>query len=79
MFNNYLKVALRNIKKHKIYSLINISGLSVGLACCILIFFYVDHELSYDSYFEDADRIYRVAMKISRNSAESVTARVSTP
>ncbi|MGD8538476.1 MAG: ABC transporter permease [Candidatus Aminicenantes bacterium] len=60
MFRNYLRIALRNIKKHKGYSLINILGLATGMACCILIFSYVIYELSYDKYHENADRIYRI-------------------
>lgn len=79
MLKNYLKVTLRNIRNHKIYSLINISGLAVGLACCILIFLYVNFELSYDRYHEGAERVYRVSLKISRESTEMETARVSTP
>ncbi len=63
MFKNYLKIALRNIFRHKTYSLINITGLSVGLACCILILLYVKYEFSYDKYHENADNIYRVVMK----------------
>ncbi len=58
MFFNYLKIALRNIKKYKGYSLINISGLAIGLACCILIFLYLQYEYSYDSYHENSERIY---------------------
>ncbi len=79
MLFNYLKIALRNIKKHKIYSLINISGLAIGTACCILIFLYVSFELSYDKYQTDADRVYRIAMKIEQESIERGTARISTP
>ena len=63
MFKNYLKIALRNIKRNKGYSFINIAGLSVGLTCCILILLYVKYELSYDRYHENADNIYRVVMK----------------
>ncbi len=63
MFKNYLKIAFRNIKRHKGYSFINIAGLSVGLTCCILILLYVKYELSYDKYHENADNIYRVVMK----------------
>jgi len=63
MFKNYLKIALRNIKRHKGYSIINIAGLSVGLMCCILILLYVKYEFSYDRYHENADNIYRVVMK----------------
>jgi putative ABC transport system permease protein len=61
MLINYFKTALRNNFKHKGYSLINISGLAIGMATCLLILLYVNHELSYDNYNEDADRIYRIA------------------
>ena len=61
MVRNYIKTALRNLFKHKGYSLINITGLAIGMATCLLILLYVNHELSYDSYNEDADRIYRIA------------------
>lgn len=61
MFRNYLKIALRNILKFKVFSFINIFGLSAGVACCIVIMLYVVHELSYDKYHEFGDRIYRVA------------------
>ncbi len=60
MFKNYLKIALRNILKHKSYSFINIFGLAVGMASGILILLYVHDELSYDQYHEKADQIYRV-------------------
>jgi putative ABC transport system permease protein len=60
MLRNYLKIAIRNMKRHKGYSFINISGLAIGMACCILILLYVTDELSYDNYHEKADRIYRV-------------------
>ncbi|MFC1492465.1 ABC transporter permease [candidate division KSB1 bacterium] len=59
MFLNYLKIAIRNIKKYKGYSLINISGLAIGLACCIMIFLYLQYEYSYDKYHENAENIYR--------------------
>ena len=60
MFQNYLKIAFRNIMKHKIHAAINIFGLAIGMACCMLILFYVQDELSYDRFHEDADRIHRV-------------------
>ncbi|MBI9072227.1 MAG: ABC transporter permease [Melioribacteraceae bacterium] len=61
MFSNYLKIALRNLLKHKVFSLVNILGLSVGITCTVLLSLYVQHELSYDHYHPKADRIYRVA------------------
>jgi putative ABC transport system permease protein len=61
MLKNHIKIALRNLFRHKGYSLINIAGLAIGMAACLLILLYVNHELSYDNYNEDADRIYRIA------------------
>jgi len=60
MFKNYLKIALRNIKNHKGYSFINISGLSIGLTCCILILLFVRNELSFDKFHKNSDQIYRI-------------------
>ncbi len=61
MFKNYLKIALRNIKRNKGYSFINISGLAVGMACCLLILIWINHEMSYDRFHEHSDSIYRLA------------------
>jgi putative ABC transport system permease protein len=58
MFKNYLKITLRNLKKNKIYSFINISGLAIGIACCILIVLWVQDELSYDRFHENAENLY---------------------
>jgi putative ABC transport system permease protein len=63
MFKNYLKIAFRNIGKHKGYSFINVAGLAIGMACCILILLFVFDELSYDRFNENHDRIYRVTRK----------------
>jgi len=60
MIKNYLKIALRNIKRHKAFSFINIAGLAIGMACCFLIYSYVQYELSYDKFHEDYKDIYRV-------------------
>ena len=60
MFKSYLKIAWRNLIKKTIYSTINIFGLGLGIACCFLIFMFVQDELSYDNYHEKGDRIYRV-------------------
>ncbi len=60
MWKNYLLVAIRNLKKNPIYSIINVLGLAVGLSACILIGIFVSHELSYDQYHENSDRIFRV-------------------
>ncbi|MDP3473862.1 MAG: ABC transporter permease, partial [Algoriphagus sp.] len=50
MFKNYLKIAYRNLVKNKVYSAINIFGLTLGFVCCILIMLYVKNELSYDKF-----------------------------
>jgi len=60
MLRNYIKIAFRHFKRQKGYSIINIAGLAVGMACCILIFLWVHDELSFDRYHENADRIYRI-------------------
>jgi putative ABC transport system permease protein len=62
MFKNYFKVALRNIKRHKAYSFINISGLAIGMVCCFLIALFIIDELNFDRHHKKADRIYRVGI-----------------
>jgi putative ABC transport system permease protein len=63
MFKNYIKIALRNFLKHKGFSFINIFGLAIGVACCVLIVLFVLDEVSYDRYHEKADQIYRVGIR----------------
>ncbi|HEY4288300.1 MAG TPA: ABC transporter permease [Puia sp.] len=65
MLKNYLKIALRNILRHKAYSAINISGLAIGMASSILILLWVQNELSYDRFHANADRIYRITADAS--------------
>ncbi|MCP4580709.1 MAG: FtsX-like permease family protein [candidate division Zixibacteria bacterium] len=60
MIKNYIKIALRNLRNHKSYSLINISGLAVGMACCILIMLWVSDELGFDRSYENANNLFRV-------------------
>ncbi|MCP4727395.1 MAG: ABC transporter permease, partial [bacterium] len=60
MFGNYLKIAVRNLSKNKAFSFINIFGLAIGMACCILILIYVNDEMSYDNYHVKGDRIHRI-------------------
>jgi putative ABC transport system permease protein len=63
MFRNYLLIAWRNLKKNRVFSFINILGLSIGMAACLLILQYVSLETSYDNFHADGDRIYRVSQK----------------
>jgi predicted permease len=65
MVKNYIKIAIRNFTRHKGYSLINIAGLAIGMACCILILLWVQDELSFDRFHENADQIYRVVQDIN--------------
>ena len=66
MFKNYLIIALRNIKKHKGYSFINITGLAIGIAVCILIFLFVEYELGFDSHISQKEDIYRIVTHTHR-------------
>ncbi|WP_431215087.1 ABC transporter permease [Puia sp. P3] len=68
MFRNYLKVAFRNIVRHRAFSAINISGLAIGMACSIFILLWVQNELSYDKFHKNAGSIYRVSAGGERNS-----------
>ncbi|MCP4580706.1 MAG: FtsX-like permease family protein [candidate division Zixibacteria bacterium] len=77
MLTNYLKVAIRNIVRHKSYSFINIAGRAVGMACCILIMLWVQDELGYDGFHEEIDTLYRVA--IEDHSADQVKHIGATP
>ncbi len=60
MLKNYLVIAFRNLRKHKGFSVINIAGLAIGMACCLLILLFVVDELSYDLYHSKGERIYRI-------------------
>ena len=62
MLRNYLKIALRNLLKNKVFSAINIFGLAISMTVCLVIFQYVDYEKSYDEIHVNADRVYRVPM-----------------
>jgi len=64
MFKNYLKIALRNIKRHRGYSFINITGLAIGMTCTILILLWVQDELSFDRFHKNGDYLYRVIQDI---------------
>jgi putative ABC transport system permease protein len=78
MFRNYLKTAFRNLGKNKLYSGINIIGLTVGLAACLLIGVFINHELSYDKFNINANRIVRVTMEYSNAGTVSTTATTGT-
>ncbi len=77
MLRNYIQVAIRNLSKRKGYAFINILGLAIGVACCLLIAVYVFNELSYDRFHTKADRIYRVTQTTTTSAKEEKGA--STP
>ncbi|WP_373522170.1 ABC transporter permease [Aquiflexum sp.] len=67
MIKNYFLTAWRNIKRQKSFSSINIFGLAMGLACCLILLAFVRQELSYDHFHNDSDRIFRVAQRVDGN------------
>jgi putative ABC transport system permease protein len=79
MFKNYWKTALRQMEKHKGYTFINLAGLAVGVACCLLIFVFVRSESSYDDFHQDLARLYRVAMRFDSASLTREFAKVGPP
>ena len=64
MLKNYVKVSFRNILRFRGYSIINISGLAVGMACCLLILLFVQDELSFDRFHEQAENIYHITTDV---------------
>lgn len=68
LFFNYLLLALRNLKKQKLYQLINFTGLTLGLSCCALVLLYASHELSYDRFHFDSENTYRVTGEINQRA-----------
>jgi putative ABC transport system permease protein len=79
MFKNYLKIALRNLVRYKGYSLINITGLAIGIASSLLILMWIQDELSYDRFHQNASQIYRVYRDESATAANATSALTSPP
>ncbi len=69
MIKNYLKVAIRNLFRNKFYSILNISGLAIGIACCLLIVLFVTDELSYDKHYDNSENTYRLTMAGALNGS----------
>jgi putative ABC transport system permease protein len=78
MFKNYLRVAFRNLWRHKGFSILNILGLTIGMSACFLVFLYVKFELSYDDFHSKGDRIYRIVTDIV-NPSETLHFSVAAP
>lgn len=79
MIKNYLKIALRNLSKRKGFTIINVLGLAIGIASCLLIAAYVLNEISYDQFHENSDRIYRVAQRTETTSKTETSATTPFP
>jgi len=78
MIKNYLKIAWRNLGKNKLYSGINIIGLTAGLAACLLIGVFISNELSYDKFNTNAEKIVRVTMEYGNAGTKNTTATTGT-
>ena len=78
MLINYFKIAWRNMVRNKLFSAINIIGLSVGIACCSIIYLYVSYELSYDDYNEKRERLFRLAT-IGKEPKKTISFARSSP
>jgi putative ABC transport system permease protein len=79
MLQNYFKIAFRNLLKHKVFSIINISGLALGIACCTLLALYIKDEFSYEKHFAAYDRTYRITTTFKNNNEETLNPRTSPP
>jgi putative ABC transport system permease protein len=79
MLQNYFTIAFRNLKKQKFYTLINIAGLAIGVASCVIILLYITNELSYDKSYTDHDRIYRVDAEMKFGDNHLLMATTPTP
>jgi putative ABC transport system permease protein len=78
MIKNYFKIAFRKLKKNKLYTAVNIIGLTIGITSCLLIGLYISHELSYDRFHKNADKIVRVTMEYNFGDAPQKTAVTGT-
>ena len=79
MLKNYLKIALRSIWKDKFFSLLNISGLAIGIACCLLIMTYVNYEMSFDKHFDNSENIQRMVIKGAFNGQDFTGNQLPSP
>jgi len=79
MLGGHLKIIFRNFGRHPGYSIITVSGLALGMACCLLILFYIRHELSYDRFHPGADRIHRIIMDATVGSTDIITPITNNP
>lgn len=79
MIKNYLKIEWRNLMKNKVFSFINVFGLSIGLTCCILIALYIDHESSYDRYHKNIGQLYQLGTVFVKEGKRDKTPNTPAP
>src|SRR5450631_2183794 len=79
MFRNYFKIAIRNLWRNKAFSAINIFGLAIGIATCLVILVFLQNELSYDRYNEKADRMVRVVLRGAMQGGDIKESNVMPP
>jgi putative ABC transport system permease protein len=79
MLKNYFKIAVRNLWKQKVFTFINLAGMAVGMACCFLLLIYVNHEMHYDEYHPNVDRLYRVNYHASFGGSDMVMETIPAP
>ncbi len=79
MLGNYLKIALRNLINHKMFSLINITGLSIGITCCVLLSLYIHDEFAFETHFKDYKNIYRLTTVFNTDQGAEKFPRSSPP
>jgi putative ABC transport system permease protein len=79
MLKNYFTIALRHLLKNKTFSLINILGLSTGIACCLLLALYIQDEFSFEKHFDGHDRVYRIYTAFTRDDKTEIFPRCSPP
>ena len=79
MFQNYIKIAIRNILKYKLHSVINILGLAIAIACCLLFLLFIQNELSYDSFHTNKGLIYQINSSFVRENATIIQAKTQAP
>src|SRR3978361_1964822 len=79
MIKNYFKIAFRSFKRHKLFTLINIIGLSIGISAALVIYLIVHYDFTFDKFHKDSDRIYRVVSNFSFQGEPSYTSEVCGP
>ena len=79
MLKNYFNIAIRNMSRDKVYSFINIAGLSIGITCCLLLALYIQDEMTFDKHHRDAENIYRVTSIMGEKSDNNVMRTTSAP